>query len=223
MTLMFDIQLSPLGKGLISIMHYCDWISLSGVSKKYNLRMKELAVQQPGALYRSGSGLFNWHLASRAKQFLGRPMRFPIRFETSIENLLLVLKFSVGYEGITVNFSLYTKDRREILFIPISQKETKKVTKDLIFDWIDSNNTSKFKNELLHVIRSFITLHVRTKNETRVLSVHGTLKKVLLCKAKLMAYDWFCLFCRDTMVYETRWTNNEEQSYGLLYLDKIYG
>lgn len=231
MTLMFDIQLSPLGKGLISIMHYYDWVSLSGVSKRYNLRMKELAAQQPGALYHSRSGLFNWYLASRAKQFLGRPMRFPIRFETIIGKLLLVLKFSISdYTNkngvnrcITVNFSLCMNDGWEILSIPNSQKETKKTTKDLIFDWIDSNNTSKFKNELRHTIRSFNTLHVQTKNGTRILSIHGTLKKVSIYKAKLMAYDWFCLFCRDTMVYETRWTNNEEQSYGLLYLDKIYG
>jgi hypothetical protein len=230
MTLMFDIQLSPLGIGLISIMHYYDWVSLSGVSKRYNLRMKDLATQQPGASYRSGSGLFNWYLASRAKQFLSRPMRFPIRFETSIGKLLLVLKFSISdYTNkngvnrcITANFSLYMEYREEILSIPNSQKETKKTVKDLIFDRIDSDNTSKFKNELLHAIRSFNTLHIRTR-KTKILSAHGTLKKVSMCKAKLMAYDWFCLFCRDTMVYETRWTNNEERSYGLLYLDKIYG
>jgi hypothetical protein len=225
MTSILDIQLSPLGKGLISIMHYCDWVSLSRVSKRYNLRMKELAAEQPGSLYRSG--LLNWHLASRAKQFLGRLMPLPIRFRTAIGGLSLALNFYTSEytnkngvnKHIVAHFDLYIEDWKRIPFIP---KEPEKTVKNSILDWIDSNNTSKFKSELQHVIRSFNVLHAQIHNETEILSVYKTITNVSLYKAKLMAYDWLCLFCRDTMVYEQYQTRYEKSWYGLLYLDKVY-
>ena len=225
-----EIPLSPLGKGIISVLHYRDWISLSIVSKTINRHSRLLEVDQPGAKYTSG--LKNWHLASRAREFLRRfVLPNTLRFETIVGGIKLELKL-IQLEKV---IKWLKKGSRDRVYITFKLKREDNVSipnpfrlsvKTSLYQWIESSShLSIFKTDLLQAIRSFDELYAYAPDPTAMFSIHGSLKSVPIHKAKSIVYDWFCVFCRNTVAYEheeTVFHNTEVATYGLLYLDKIY-